>query len=298
MNYWIFIAAPHNENSESYTARDVYECRMRDRFWGLGARTPNRKSVRKGDQVVFYVARPESAFVGTARLASDCFELSAEEQSKLSHGSTFFTTEYGVRLDAIEVWEKSHGMGALASNLRFVKNPAQWWTHLQGGIRQVEEIDYAAIASGSAPAEIVGRMSEELAARSLFALEAHLEEFIAHNWSNISWGTALELYREGGQTGRQFPAGTWSIDFLAVDQKKNELVVIELKRGQTGDATVGQVLRYVNWVKENLALRDQNVRGIIVASEIDDSLRYAARGLPNVSVRTYTVTFSLQGVAP
>ncbi len=47
----------------------------------------------------------------------------------------------------------------------------------------------------------------------------------------------------------------------------------------------------------HLAAQDQKVRGIIVASEIDAALRYAARGLPNVSVKTYTVTFSLQGVA-
>jgi hypothetical protein len=138
------------------------------------------------------------------------------------------------------------------------------------------------------------RTTEELAAQSLFALEAHLEEFIAYNWAKISWGAALELYREGEQTGRQYPAATWSIDFLAVDQNTNELVVIELKRSQTSDATVGQVLRYINWIKKNLAKPDQKVRGIIVASEIDDALRYAVTGLPNVSVKTYTVTFSLQ----
>jgi RecB family endonuclease NucS len=107
----------------------------------------------------------------------------------------------------------------------------------------------------------------------------------------------LELYREGDQTGRQFPAGTWSIDFLAVDAKASELVVIELKRGQTSDATVGQVLRYMTWVRKNLAVKDQNVRGIIVASEIDEALRYAANGLPNVSVKTYSVTFSLKAEA-
>ena len=70
--------------------------------------------------------------------------------------------------------------------------------------------------------------------------------------------------------------------------------MIELKRGQTSDATVGQVLRYMNWVKENVAADNQSVRGIIVASDIDDALRYAARGLQNVSVKTYRVEFSLQ----
>ena len=72
--------------------------------------------------------------------------------------------------------------------------------------------------------------------------------------------------------------------------------MIELKRGQTSDATVGQVLRYINWVRENVATSGQNVRGIIVASEVDEALRYAARDLPNVSVKTYSVTFALDAV--
>jgi hypothetical protein len=50
----------------------------------------------------------------------------------------------------------------------------------------------------------------------------------------------------------------------------------------------------MSWVRENVATEGQNVRGIIVASEVDDALRYAAKGLPNLSVKTYTVTFSLQ----
>lgn len=294
MNYWIFNAAPYSSDGESYTARQIYERRMQDKFWGLGTRTQNRRNVRKGDQVVFYIARPEQVFAGTARLASDSFDLNPKEQASLSHGSAFFTTEHGVWLEVIETWEQSRPMAAMASSLKFIKNPAQWWTHLQGGVRQVEESDYAAIVSGVSAREPMGRSAEELESQSLFALEAHLEEFIAHNWSKISWGAGLELYRDGEQTGRQYPAGTWSIDFLAADRKANELIVIELKRGQTSDATVGQVLRYMNWVRENVATEGQNVRGIIVASEIDDALRYAARGLPNVSVKTYAVTFSLQ----
>ncbi|MGH8679537.1 MAG: endonuclease NucS domain-containing protein, partial [Burkholderiales bacterium] len=283
--------------SESYTSRQVYERRMQDKFWGLGGRTPHRKSVRQGDQVVFYVGRPESAFGGTARLTSDSFALTPEQQAQLSHGSAVFTVEYGVWLDSISTWETSRPVASLAPRLDFIENPTQWWAYLQGGIRQVSEADYGRIVSGfveSGPSAETS--SQALAQQALFALEAHLEEFIAHNWSRIAWGASLRLFHDGDQTGRQYPAGTWSIDFLAVDDTSNDLVVIELKRGQTSDATVGQVLRYMNWVRENVASAGQNVRGIIVAAEIDEALRYAAKGLPNVSVQTYTVTFALQPV--
>ena len=114
MNYWIFNAAPYASDTESYTARQIYDRRMQDRFWGLGTRTQNRKKLRKGAQVLFYIARPEQVFAGTARLASDCFDLNAEEQAKLSHGSAFFTAEHGVWLEAIETWDRSHPMAPLA----------------------------------------------------------------------------------------------------------------------------------------------------------------------------------------
>jgi hypothetical protein len=198
MNCWIFNAAPYASDTESYTARQIYERRMQDRFWGLGIRTQNRKKLRRGDQVVFYIDRPEQVFAGTARLASDCFDLDAEQQAKLSHVSAFFTAEHGVLLDAIETWQQSHPMPLLAPTLKFVKNPAQWWTHLQGGVRQVEESDYSVIVSGAATHEPMGPTTEQLEAQSLFALEAHLEEFIAHNWLKISWGAppgALSRWR-------------------------------------------------------------------------------------------------------
>ena len=194
----------------------------------------------------------------------------------------------------IETWNQPRPVVALAPQLDFIEDARQWWTYLQGGVRQIGETDYAKIIAGivTQPAPT----NEQLAAQSLFALEAHLEEFIAHNWSRISWGANLKLFQDGEETGRQFPAGTWSIDFLAIDQTNNDLVVIELKRGKTSDATIGQILRYISWVRENIASPGQNVRGIIIASEVDDALRYAARDLPNVTVKTYSVSFSLKSV--
>ncbi len=110
------------------------------------------------------------------------------------------------------------------------------------------------------------------------------------------WGRRLRPYETPESNGRQFPAGTWSIDFLAVDEDSNDLVVIELKRGQTSDATVGQVLRYMGWVRENIAEDAQQVKGLIVCREVDDALRFAVRNLPAVSVVTYRVDFRLSQV--
>jgi restriction system protein len=77
-----------------------------------------------------------------------------------------------------------------------------------------------------------------------------------------------------------------------VDEQSRNLVVVELKRGQTSDATVGQVLRYISWVEENVAEQGQKVEGIIIAREIDDALRYAVKN-QRIDVLVYKVNFSL-----
>ena len=83
-----------------------------------------------------------------------------------------------------------------------------------------------------------------------------------------------------------------------MDRATDGLVVIELKRGRSSDSTVGQVLRYMGWVEENLAKEGQQVHGIIIAQEADDALRYAVKGLKNVSVLTYRVDFKLSPFKP
>ena len=121
-----------------------------------------------------------------------------------------------------------------------------------------------------------------------------LEEFIYRNWSNIDWGLALELYQTDKHGGRRFPAGAWTIDFLARDRDTNDLVIIQLKRGDSSDSTVGQLLRYASWVREKVAAESQNVRGIIVTKKADAALEYAVKNLAFVEVRTYEVDFHLR----
>ena len=76
-------------------------------------------------------------------------------------------------------------------------------------------------------------------------------------------------------------------------QKKsdNSYVVIELKRNQTSDDTVGQVTRYMGWVQEKFG--DNNVCGVIVAGKYDEKLYYAQKMLKNIEVFLYEVNFKL-----
>jgi len=288
MNHWIFVVTSHREYN--LEGRDILETRLKDKFWGLGKGTPNRKSLQAGDKIVFYVGDPEKAFAASAILSCSSFAPSEEERRELSHDKAFYEAEFGVRLDSIDLWEKPRRVEEIVSDLRFIENKVRWGPYFQGGVRGIAEEDFRTIVQGI-PQPISFTKQPETDAQ--FALESHLEEFIDRNWDKINFGEPLVLFNTDEQNGRQFPAGSWSIDFLCSNPNTRDFVVIELKRGKSSDSTVGQVLRYMSWVKENLATSKQEVRGIIIAQEVDEALRYAAKNLSNVNVLTYRLDFSL-----
>ena len=296
MKYWVFVGTNKKEDGNSILAKEILEIRLNDEFWGLGKHTPNRKRLQTGDKVVFYEGKPTKSFVANATLKSSFLKLTSDEREHYSHeGRVVFTADFGVYLEDVRRFRYPIPVEGLVNILSFIENKEYWYSYFTGGIREIFEKDYIAIMRASPPTLVEKiRATKDLASESQFALEAHLEEFMFNNWKQINFGEKLSLYSDEEQSGRQYPAETWSIDFLCLDEN-GDFVVIELKRGKTSDAVIGQVLRYIGWVKENLASPLQKVRGIIIAHEIDDALRYSVGSLQDVRVMTYRVDFSLQG---
>ena len=124
-------------------------------------------------------------------------------------------------------------------------------------------------------------------------MEQQLEDFIIQNWSETELGQKYDLIEEEVELkSQQYRTSIGIIDILAKDKENGNYVVIELKRNQTSDDTIGQVTRYMGWVKENL--NDDNVKGIIVAGSYDERLNYAQSMLPNIEVFLYEVNFNLK----
>ncbi len=128
-----------------------------------------------------------------------------------------------------------------------------------------------------------------------FALEKYLEEFIVSNFNRI-FGSELNLYTDPIEDviGQQFNTDIGIIDLLAQEPDNGDYVVIELKKGQASDKVVGQTLRYMGWVKENLATGNQKVKGIIICHEQDERLSYAVKMVPEIALKFYEVSFSLK----
>ena len=58
---------------------------------------------------------------------------------------------------------------------------------------------------------------------------------------------------------------------------------MELKRGCASDVVVVQILRYMGFVMEQIAEKDQVVEGVMIALEDDQKLRWALTAMPAIS---------------
>jgi len=127
-----------------------------------------------------------------------------------------------------------------------------------------------------------------------FAMEKHLEDFLIRNWAQTNLSNEFEIYKEDGEiVGQQFSTDVGPIDILAVSRDKKRLLVLELKRGRASDVVVGQLLRYMGFVKGKIAEEGQHVEGCIIALEDDPKLQWAISTLPNITFYRYEVSFSL-----
>ncbi len=127
-----------------------------------------------------------------------------------------------------------------------------------------------------------------------FGLESQLRDFIAQNIARLDVnGKRLRLYVDPtGRDGIEFPTAVGPIDIRAADDS-GAFFVFELKRARSPDHAMGQLTRYMGWVRQTIG-KDREVNGIIVAKDISDSLRYAVTVVPNVSLFEYEVEFHLR----
>ena len=155
--------------------------------------------------------------------------------------------------------------------------------------------------SGEGPVELPDKQVEETsryspAAEMRFGLERHLHDFLWDNWNNTELGQDWVRYGQPGDDypGYEFQTDVGRIDLLAHHRRDKRWLVIELKRGQTGDQTMGQVLRYMGWVQHHLAQPGDNVEGLIVAQQPDAALLYSLKVQANVALKLYEVEFRLK----
>jgi restriction system protein len=166
----------------------------------------------------------------------------------------------------------------------YTTNVKDYWQRGESAVAEPAEEELPVISQG------VGEVESAVE----FAMEKHLEDFLIRNWESTELGKKYEFIEEDGEfVSQQYPTDVGSIDLLVRDKQTKQFVVIELKKGQTSDDTVGQITRYMGWVKRNRA-NGQEVRGIIIARVNDLRLQYALEMVRNVELFVYKVSFALE----
>ncbi len=171
--------------------------------------------------------------------------------------------------------------------------------HSAGSIGTVSDIssyyeEIEKLMSGISTPKLIST-DETVEDATAFALEEHLEDFLVCNWAQTELGKDYDIYEEDGEKARQYQTDTGPLDILAISKDKKRLLVVELKKGRASDAVVGQTLRYMSFVKEMLAEKDQTVQGIIIALGDDQRIRRALAMVSNVRFCRYQVSFKLIG---
>ncbi|MEE9378406.1 MAG: PDDEXK nuclease domain-containing protein [Candidatus Lokiarchaeia archaeon] len=132
-----------------------------------------------------------------------------------------------------------------------------------------------------------------------FVLEKYLEDFIVNNFNSIFSNSIQLWYDEEGNIGQQYPIidnearNIGKIDILARNMEENSYIVIELKKGRSSDKVVGQIMRYMGWVKEHLCDEGDSVKGIIICKDKDKKLEYALKAINNIELKFYQINFKL-----
>ena len=126
-----------------------------------------------------------------------------------------------------------------------------------------------------------------------FGMEKHLEDFLIANWDKTEIGKSYDLiYEEGDLVSQQFLTEVGPIDILAKHKTDGNYLVVELKKGRTSDSVVGQILRYIGWVRKELS-NGCEVKGLVIVPEVDRRLELSLSELQNIGLMTYKINFKL-----
>jgi len=129
MKNWMFTVHDSEHNN-------LFKKRIVEKKWPIFKRTPNRKSLREDDRIVFYKAGKDGQiFLGEAKLASEAIKIDL--------------LLYRVKLKDIKIWKKNPNIRNLVNQLHIIRDPDLWSNYIQGGTRELTDHDFELILSKS-----------------------------------------------------------------------------------------------------------------------------------------------------
>ena len=123
--------------------------------------------------------------------------------------------------------------------------------------------------------------SSEESTQQRFSLERDMQAALRRNITSLD--PALEIVDDGAE--RAVNSGL--IDITCEDSAA--IVVVELKAGKADSRAIGQILGYMGDLQEDEG--GKPVRGILVAHDFDKRAKAAARVVPTLTLKRYSIEF-------
>ena len=243
-NFWCFSNNPPGAYGDS--AWDISTILRLQRYF-LSEKEPNRGKVVVGDKVLFREYGSGSGFWGSCEIADEWVPSQQDGQE-----TGWFP------ISNIEKWGTTLPYSIIRSKLCNKNHRLR--------ILSLNESDWSAIDVALMALKKLGYSAPDGEFR---VLESGLEEAVKASLGQLGLVLHEQQYDMGVGIGRS--------DLICKDKFGN-YVVLELEIGKSSDVVVGQILRYMGYVRENWAGPEgKEVSGIILTPDSDEQLRLAAK---------------------
>ncbi len=270
--YWLWVTQPqHLRTADGSYRTDLNPGTNQDGWWTCN------KNTRAGDIALVYESGPQTRHIAQIiQVLSDAYPIHDAENAhrgKWSYGCdnhVLARIERPVTLKELRNTSPLPERSALRADLqqRVYAIGDTEWDALQKLLRDKDPR--------------LGTVLDEIAllpSRPRFDYERDIQRRLEHSLSAFRRiDLSLRLYRDpiSGRRGAQYvcPA-VGIIDLLAVDDR-DDLYVIELKRGKALQKDFGQLASYVSWIQNHLA-GGHAVTGLLVSDGVTPAWQEAAK---------------------
>jgi hypothetical protein len=155
MPNYILVVRGEDNDGRSLTARVVTENRFSKGLWPLNVLTRHQKDFSAGDRLLIYVAGskdPDSHHViadGTVRSAIIPSTRVLDNRPAWARGLT--EQLFDLPVHELRWYRTPVHVPDVVRKLEFIKDPAQWGTYLQGGVKRIADHDLAIFEKHGAP---------------------------------------------------------------------------------------------------------------------------------------------------
>jgi hypothetical protein len=133
--------------------------------------------------------------------------------------------------------------------------------------------------------------SEEDKAVTYFSYEKDLQNSLISEAEELFPG--YKIFGDNNE-GIEYNINGKRIDLLLEHKTENKLLVVELKAGMADYKVFGQISMYIGPLMQKYP--DKEISGVIIAGEIDESLKMAISAYRNVRIMSYKMKLTLEEI--